>query len=53
MLSGLAGRSYELSAAGADYVDQITGVERNGNFIQVSMPSGNRYVRSTVEIQLR
>ena len=52
-LSGLAARSYELSSAGAEYISQITGGERNGNFIQVSMPSGNGYVRSTVEIQLR
>jgi glycogen debranching enzyme len=52
-LSGLAGHTYMFSAAGAEYISGITGGERDGDFIRVSMPSGNGYVQSTVEFRLR
>ena len=52
-LSGLASHAYEFSAAGAEYISKITGAERDGDSIRISMPSGNGYVQSTVDIQLR
>jgi hypothetical protein len=52
-LSGLSGRSYRLIVSGAQYISQISGGERDGDSIRVSMPSGNGYVGSTLEIRLR
>lgn len=52
-LSGLAGRTYRLPVTGFEYIGRIDGGEITGDSIRVSMPAGNGYVTSTVDIHFR
>ncbi|HXE12526.1 MAG TPA: GH116 family glycosyl hydrolase [Bryobacteraceae bacterium] len=53
IVSGLAGKTYELPAVGLEYATQITGGVRGGNFIQITMPAGTGYISSTISIHLQ